>query len=1071
MALFAAFFNAIVPNMKNLFSILFLFSLHSTVAQPLEYIVLDSAKQKWGDWANPGWLRYFGLDAGDVNQDGLLDIVSGRYIYRNPGGDMEGPWEKVVLDDNVDAIFVLDVDDDPFADIIAQALPGIFWYEATDGEGLKYKRKKVAHIPATSHVNSQGFTKAQLVPGGKPELLIAGDGDVYCIQLPTDASASWKTTLVAENTSDEGIGVGDIDNDGDLDIAVGRRPEGQYEPTIVVWFENPGSLEAPWKGKEIGKSIYPVDRVAIADLNGDNRQDIIITEERYPGNDPDGHLFWYENPKEATNDWLRHEVVQQYSMNNLKVIDWDEDGDFDLLTNEHKGPNLELQLWTNDGDGNFEKTVLDCGKESHLGVKVADLDGDGGLDIYSAAWDFYNWMHLWKNDKTRPPKEGDVLREYAWKPSQIFENEDFLRVGGKLDYGTNETFVSKAGNKEGWILLTPNLDLENAVKAEVVVERVQSHSGTKDLQIQVGNGEWKNVPWPTQLPDSSAHRYMFHHSPVIPLLMKSLEGQKEARFRLRVGKEHPWNWPQNLVYGVVLRIYYNSEKPNDSYQLKIVSDQTDLEKPKLVIQEPSKEIKKVEFIGLYEGPDLEGEGIYKKWQYHYHQGELKGHISTTTSQPFEAIWDLSQLPIQQGGIKALARIHTSPGLIYLTNQVSLNKGNSSQTKVLIKPMATPPDWVTRNQEYTQKWWIPDRSAAIESAEMIWRSWSPCYNEGILINGNPVKIQEKGPCYRYAVHRIPVDPSVLESGWNTVTTLKTPLVDGKMVHGMEVQWPGIMLNLGYEAPPKASMMYEAMYEGRDHFVINTPYITYYYDKKGGGFSRMIDREGNDWIAFRKEPWNEYPASAASSFRGIPNLVFKTKDGGAGHPGFDKCTSKWIAPNQVKTTSNSGDWSWSWTFFDTYAHLKVESVPSDGKYWFLYEGTPGGRYRPGSYYFGTDISRSMPGSLPDFYQKSLLEGDFQWMYAGDTTVERTFFMLQLGADGHADVLSYLGNSEQGAPSEDGMTVFGFGRNRKTEPLLSKPEEFVIGFYPKKVLTKSDHRGLSKFLDQVAHSIKTK
>lgn len=56
------------------------------------YIQIDSSKQMWGDWDAPDWLRYFGLDFGDVNRDGNMDIVSGRYVYHNPGGAMEGKW-------------------------------------------------------------------------------------------------------------------------------------------------------------------------------------------------------------------------------------------------------------------------------------------------------------------------------------------------------------------------------------------------------------------------------------------------------------------------------------------------------------------------------------------------------------------------------------------------------------------------------------------------------------------------------------------------------------------------------------------------------------------------------------------------------------------------------------------------------------------------------------------------------------------------------------------------------------------------------------------------------------------
>mgnify|MGYP001812462615 FL=1 len=61
------------------------------------YIEVDSAKSKWGDYAEPQWLRYFGLDAGDVNGDGARDILSGRWIYLNPGGNMAVSYTHLTL--------------------------------------------------------------------------------------------------------------------------------------------------------------------------------------------------------------------------------------------------------------------------------------------------------------------------------------------------------------------------------------------------------------------------------------------------------------------------------------------------------------------------------------------------------------------------------------------------------------------------------------------------------------------------------------------------------------------------------------------------------------------------------------------------------------------------------------------------------------------------------------------------------------------------------------------------------------------------------------------------------------
>jgi hypothetical protein len=399
--------------MTRLLAALILTSLSSASAtaqsgsvRSWSYVQLDNHKAKWGDWDAPDWLRYFGLDMGDVDGDGNLDVLSGRFIYHNPGGDMSGAWKRTTLPQNVDGILLLDVDGDPYADVIAQALPDLYWFEATDRDGTSWSGSKIGSVPATSHTNSQGFERGQLVAGGKEEFVIAGDGNIYCFEIPDNPTETdWKRTLVAANTSDEGIGLGDLDGDGDLDIAAGRRPGGGAEPLILVTYTNPGDCSGSWSAQEIGQSNHPIDRVEIADFNGDGRADVVISEERWPGLEPDGNLFWYEQPE--TGAWIRHRVVTQYSMNNLDVADVDGDGDIDLITSEHKGPRLELQLWVNDGAGQFTKHILDSGKENHLGAQLADLDGDGDLDIVGAGWDQYQFMHVWRNDRN----DG----RFAWK--------------------------------------------------------------------------------------------------------------------------------------------------------------------------------------------------------------------------------------------------------------------------------------------------------------------------------------------------------------------------------------------------------------------------------------------------------------------------------------------------------------------------------------------------------------------------------------------------------------------------------------------------------------------------------
>ena len=80
------------------------------------------------------------------------------------------------------------------------------------------------------------------------------------------------------------------------------------------------------------------------------------------------------------------------------MADIDRDGDYDVITAEHRGTK-KLQIFENNGKGtSWREHIVSTGKESHLGARVADMDNDGDLDILSIAWDDHMYLHLWRND-------------------------------------------------------------------------------------------------------------------------------------------------------------------------------------------------------------------------------------------------------------------------------------------------------------------------------------------------------------------------------------------------------------------------------------------------------------------------------------------------------------------------------------------------------------------------------------------------------------------------------------------------------------------------------------------------
>jgi hypothetical protein len=199
---------------------------------------------------------------------------------------------------------------------------------------------------------------------------------------------------VTADASDEGLDAADINGDGLMDVVAGNGEK------CVAWWKNPGNGKGDWERFILGTTApHPADRIKARDLNGDGRTDVVVTEERWPGKEPDANLFWFEQPADpASTNWTRYGLLTTYSLNNLDVADADRDGDFDIITCEHKGPDLKLHLFENDGRGCFTAHILDKGKESHLGTLTADLDGDGDLDLVSIAWDNYRFLHVWRND-------------------------------------------------------------------------------------------------------------------------------------------------------------------------------------------------------------------------------------------------------------------------------------------------------------------------------------------------------------------------------------------------------------------------------------------------------------------------------------------------------------------------------------------------------------------------------------------------------------------------------------------------------------------------------------------------
>ena len=346
-----------------------------------------------------------GLAFADVNGDGRTDVVAGAFLYRNPGGDLRGTWNRnVIADEEMDTFFAIDVDGDRYSDLIGLRGTTVYWAKATDESAKAWTAQPVAQV---ANGRTQGYAVASLIPQPRPQLVFTRGNNLYVLEIPDPpAKAGWPLHRISTATAEEGIGIGDIDGDGDLDIAaVGA------DGHSVVWLGNPGSLSNEWQVYTVGGQVDPskswIDRIALADINGDGRPDVVATEERQDL-ELRAHLYWFENPGDPKHPWVRRIISRHRSLNSMDTGDLDGNGTPDIVVAEHTDlsnregapDNLTvIYLNRNGGDG-WTPIVVERGPHSsHLGARLADLDGDGAPEIVSIAWNQFRWVHLWKSFK------------------------------------------------------------------------------------------------------------------------------------------------------------------------------------------------------------------------------------------------------------------------------------------------------------------------------------------------------------------------------------------------------------------------------------------------------------------------------------------------------------------------------------------------------------------------------------------------------------------------------------------------------------------------------------------------
>jgi len=317
----------------------------------------------------------------------------------------------------------------------------------------------------TTGQDPSSIALGDLTASGSLDMVVANSSGSISVFLHGSTPGSFQTPVnLVTGGIPAKVVIGDVNGDGRPDLVVADASGSGNVMILLANPASPGSFLTPFN---LSTGVYNTS-VAIADLNGDGKADIVAVGADVSGNNGSAYVFYQSTPGTFSAPTVFPAGAQPQS---VKVADLNADGLPDLVVANYwigldglGSPGVSVLLQDAAHPGHFLSPVTYATGELSVDVAVGDLNGDGKPDLVVA------------NIAPEPTGSVSVLLQDPSSPGVFLAATNYPGFDHPLSVAIGDL------NGDG----KPDIAVADSTTATVLFQNVGA-PGTFAKAVQVGN--------------------------------------------------------------------------------------------------------------------------------------------------------------------------------------------------------------------------------------------------------------------------------------------------------------------------------------------------------------------------------------------------------------------------------------------------------------------------------------------------------------------------------------------------------------------------------------------------------